>query len=73
MIFHSIGESEEVLDVESFVVQMLYWILDCDIPLSGMSVHGGQGAEYVDYRIHVMSRRLILSDSMNLEWSCNHF
>ena len=67
MIVHSIVEGKEILNVKGFIIQMIHWILNSNVPLSGMSAHGRRGAEDIDYRIHVTIRGLISSDAMYLE------
>ena len=62
MIVHSVGEGEEVLNVEGIIVQVLHWVLDGDVPLSRMSVRSGQGTVNINYKIQVMRRGFMSSD-----------
>ena len=66
IIIQGVGECEEILLVEGVIIQVIHWIWDGDVPLSGVSVHGGGGTENIDYRIQVIMRGLILSDVMYL-------
>ena len=73
MVVQDVGESEEILYVESIIIQVFHWILDGNVALSQVSVHGRGIADNINYRIQVISRGLISFDGRYQGWSSNCF
>ena len=66
------GEGEEILLVECIIVEMDHWVWDNDVPLLRTSVHGGTGAENINYRILIVSKGFKLSDTRYVAICSDH-